>query len=176
MATRNKSVGECIKQFDRAVSNTLVECADDLCVSVKAELKADGFDSCDMDAAREWAKEHCKDMKSAGPRTTEFKDFIFSAANYNFRPALNEAKKAFYPITRVQVFAFAKQFHLADGNTKKAIAAVKNQKGGKGSSATLGMGIGIIKRVKKAEGVSQKNLIEFRKELAALCKKYSIKY
>lgn len=162
------TIKQAAKQFDKLVTKTVCDLAIDVCNAV-----TDTFFEIDMATAMEEAKAITADYPKAsrGPRTTEWKDFVYAAANHNLAGAIRKAKKS-NNVTRVALFALAKKLRSAD-NADAAIKATFAKKApGKGRKATIGMGLGIIKNV---ETRSRKE-IAFRKELAELCKKHGIKY
>lgn len=173
MSKKIQSIKQATKQFDAKVSNTILESAQDVCRSILHTFRE--YDACDMAVALDEAKIATEDLPetSRAPRTTEWKDFIFSTVNHNFAGALQDYKAQIK--TRVLLFSFAKQLHIAKGNRKKAWKAATT-KGGSGTPKTaaqkFGMALGVIKNV-QTKSTKYK---AFRVELAALCKKHGIKY
>ena len=161
-------ITKAAKRFDKQVVQTVCELALEVCDAVRKS-----WSELDMETAMVEAKAITADYPKASqaPRTTEWKDFVFAAANHNLAGAIREAKKS-HNVTRVALFALAKKLRTADSSTAaiKAVFAAKVK--GKGRTATIGMGLGIIKNLQTKE----RNVIAFRKALAELCAKHGITY
>lgn len=154
------------RKFDNAVRATLLDNALKVANAVTGEWE----DMTDIQAA-ELAGEVVADYPkgSATVRKSEWKAF-FMAAHHGLADAIEYAGDNVEGFNRVQLFKLCRILPTVRG-FKKAVATL-TQKSGTKRKATIGMGLGIIKNLQ----TRKRNIIAFRKELAALCAKHGIEY
>lgn len=155
------------RKFDKTTQKTLLSEAINVANSVTDEWE----DMTDIQAA-ELAEETVADYKPSVKkvRKSEWKQF-YMAAHHGMADALEYIEAQDITFSRVKLFQLARVLPTVRG-FKKAVEQVINPPKGKGRKATIGMGLGIIKNLE----TRAKNIIAFRKELAALCAKHGIKY
>ena len=158
------------RKFNSAVAKTVT--------SLAIELGEDIWNTFGEELTTEQAQEIAEGIagdNAAGSRVSEWKGFA-QAVPFGMIEALRAYPKG--ELTRVHMFALARKVKSAADYThvKETVAEfVKNRdakKKGGGRKATIGMGLGIIKNLE----TRAKNIIAFRRELAALCKKHGITY
>jgi len=161
------------RKFNSRVAATVVEAAQDVAQEI--------WDTCsdnDGNIAKDVATsigEGIVDEK--GPRQSEWIAFATSV-QYGMVEALGYYAKTGDTLTRVKMFGLARALNKAQDFTafKSVVDGfVKGlkSKASKGTrTPTIGMGLGIIKNLQ----TKARNVIAFRRELAALCKKHGIQY
>lgn len=177
--SKKLTVVQAAKQFDnalkRSVAGTVKDEAPNVCAAILAEYA--GYDETDMASAKATAEKMAKHYPKAGraARTTEWKDFVFSTVNYDLSSAINRAGDKL--TSRVKLFRFAKELHRNNGDYRKAltIATAPPVKGSKGGNNAKPITVfeNAVARMFKVQ-TTAKNLVAFRKDLAALCKKHGI--
>ena len=173
----NAAIARVVTQHEKATSNTmqaLVMALVDACYAtfdgadIEKEQQDDILTRVENDAS--W-----KGTSSAGARQSEWRSCLI-AYPYYFAEACKEFKKAYGELRRNHMLKIARAVVKHENWRDAVTTVVKSLKakaaGSGGRTATIGMGLGIIKNFQSRA----KNVIAFRKELAVLCKKYDIAY
>lgn len=176
--SKKLTVVQAAKQFDnalkRSVAGTVKDEAPNVCAAILAEYA--GYDETDMAWSKATAEKMAKHYPKAGraARTTEWKDFVFSTVNYDLAAAIERDGDKL--TSRIKLFRFAKELHRNNGDYRKAlaIATAPPVKGSSGNNAKpITVFENAVARMFKVQ-TTAKNLVAFRKELAALCEKHGI--
>lgn len=156
------------RKFDSAVNATVVERA--------VEIAQDIWNTFGEDITADDAQSIGDGIGGdTGSRVSEWKRFA-QAVPFGMVEALKAYPKG--ELTRANMFGLARAVYKAGDYTRvkltvaEFVKSLKAKKTSKGRKPTIGMGLGIIKNLE----TRARNVIAFRKELAALCKKHGIEY
>lgn len=163
------------RKFETGIVRSVVDLALEVCAAV-----SDVWSEIDMETAKTEAELITADApeKSRGPRTTEWKDFVYAASECNLAGAIRKVKASPHNLTRVKLFSLAKKLRSAD-DMDAAIAATFEATPGNGGTRkpTIGMGLGVIKNTDAPpKGMTKAKMNAFRRDLKALCDQHGIAY
>lgn len=163
-----KTIGAKGRKFYTSVANTVTE----LAIDIGQDIWDTFGENLTADDAQSIGDAIGGDT---GPRVSEWKAFA-AAVPFGMVEGLRAYPKG--ELTRVHMFGLARAIKKAGDYTRvkatvtEFIKSRDNKKASGGRKATIGMGLGIIKNLE----TRARNVIAFRKELAALCKKHGIAY
>ena len=187
MATQTalKKVANAVTGLSAAVSNTFAEQAHAITNACR-----DAFGSVNWDIDKQELEHVVDAVTDASPwagtasETVRRSEVTTVVRSYPFLgKACDVFKKEYGELRREHLVKIARICPTAETATDAGLLAVeffetreknssKGISGASGKTATIGMGLGIIKNA----ATRKRNEIAFRKELAALCKKYNISY
>ena len=172
-----KTVVKAVSGMDSVVSQTLQSVVMKLVDACTATYGGEDMTKSDILAVQDavTADAPWKGTSSEGARRSEIKACL-KAYPYYFHEAVRSFRLGFGELRRTHILMIARELPKHE-NWKDAVATVITRvkakvKAGSGRVGTIGMGLGIIKKVQ----TRKRNEVAFRKELAALCKKHNINY
>jgi len=173
--SKQQTIVQAARQFESGIVKSVVDLALDVCNAVTAV-----WDDMDLETAKSEAELITADTPKAsrGPRTTEWKDFVYAACECDLAGAIKTVNGGKNKLTRVKLFSLAKKLRSASSRTAAITATfAKGAGSGAGRVATIGMGLGVIKNTDTPpKGMTKAKLNAFRRDLKALCDEHGIAY